>query len=440
MAFGMQLSVRQPYPVVVERVRAALQSEDLVIVTQTDLGEAFNREFGMDIPPQIALGVCTPQLARAALEADPSVGLLVPCSIVVRAATSEVTVVEAPTLSMIVAITGNRTLEPVIDDATARLRAAFGRLATDDEDPLSVQTGDRPVPASKERTLRSCQPIRAPAASASNPQWRSAARGPACAGPAAGEAPARASELDNGPVGRPVLTTARIRLEPLTSEHLPLLVQLDADAEVLRYILGRARSVQEAQDYWSPVCADSDADAVGLGWWVGWNAGGDFLGWWDLSPARPVPAVPTSAEAGWRLARRHWRQGYATEGARALLEHGFATVGLNEVWAETMAVNEPSRRVMTKLGMRHLRTEHRTWDEPLAGADQGEVVYPSPVTRGEPRPLTRCPPAPESCRTTSRWRCPAIQVPKSSDADQLRGRQPSSNSRTCPSASVQRVA
>lgn len=68
-------------------------------------------------------------------------------------------------------------------------------------------------------------------------------------------------------------------------------------------------------------------------------------------------------------------KGYATEGDRAVLEHGFATVGLNEVWAETMAVNAPSRRVMTRLGLSHLRTEHRLWDEPLPGADQGEVVY-----------------------------------------------------------------
>lgn len=40
-----------------------------------------------------------------------------------------------------------------------------------------------------------------------------------------------------------------------------------------------------------------------------------------------------------------------------------------------MAVNEPSRRVMAKLGMRHLRPEHRSWEEPLPGAEQGEVVY-----------------------------------------------------------------
>ena len=177
-------------------------------------------------------------------------------------------------------------------------------------------------------------------------------------------------------MGRPVLTTSRLYLEPMTSEHLPFLVELDADAEVLRYILGRPRSAQEARDYWAPVCADLDADAVGLGWWVGRRrSDSDFLGWWDLSPGRPVPAQPSAAEAGWRLARRHWGQGYATEGAGALLGHGFTTVGLSEVWAETMATNEPSRRVMTKLGMRHVRTDHRSWDEPLSGAEQGEVVY-----------------------------------------------------------------
>jgi RimJ/RimL family protein N-acetyltransferase len=177
-------------------------------------------------------------------------------------------------------------------------------------------------------------------------------------------------------VSRPSLSTARIQLEPLTTQHLPWLVELDGDAEVLRHIVGRARSAAEVHDYWGPVCADLEADAVGLGWWVGWcRTGGEFLGWWDLSPARPVLARPERAEAGWRLARRHWGHGYATEGASALLEHGFGTVGLREVWAETMAVNVASRRVMTKLGLRHLRTEHRTWEDPLPGSEQGEVVY-----------------------------------------------------------------
>ena len=177
-------------------------------------------------------------------------------------------------------------------------------------------------------------------------------------------------------MSRPTLSSARIRLEPMTTKHIPWLVELDADAEVLRYILGRARSAEEVHDYWGPVCADTDADAVGLGWWVGRRrSDGEFLGWWDLSPDRPVPEVPSRAEAGWRLARRHWGQGYATEGAEALLDYGFSTVSLDAAWAETMAVNQPSRRVMAKLGMSHIRTEHRSWGDPLPGTERGEVVY-----------------------------------------------------------------
>lgn len=171
---------------------------------------------------------------------------------------------------------------------------------------------------------------------------------------------------------RPHLSTERIDLAPMTHQHLPLLVELDTDAEVLRHILGRARTTQEVLDHWGPVCADVEADAVGLGWWVGWRRDdGGFLGWWSLSPDRPVPDRPSRAEAGWRLARRHWRRGYATEGARALFAHGFSTVGLGVVRAETMAVNDASRAVMTKLGMRHLRTDHRAWDDPLPGGGAG---------------------------------------------------------------------
>ncbi len=162
----------------------------------------------------------------------------------------------------------------------------------------------------------------------------------------------------------------------MRTEHLPYLVELDSDPEVLEHILGRGRSRQEVYDYWGPVCADTDADAVGLGWWVGFHReDGHFLGWWDLSPDMPVPEQPRRAEAGWRLGRRHWRQGYATEGAVALLDHGFATLGLHTVWAQTMAVNQASRSVMVKLGMRHVRTDHRRWDIPLPGAEHGEVIY-----------------------------------------------------------------
>lgn len=180
----------------------------------------------------------------------------------------------------------------------------------------------------------------------------------------------------------------------MTPEHLPFLVELDSDPEVLRHLLGRARTEEEVHAFWGPICSDTTADRVGLGWWVGrLRTSAELVGWWDLSPAHPVPDEPREAEAGWRLARRHWRHGYATEGATAVLDHGFGAAGLTSVHAETMAVNAASRAVMRRLGLRHVRTERRDWEHPLPGAEEGEVVYETTArewsrwrSRGSDRP------------------------------------------------------
>ena len=76
-----------------------------------------------------------------------------------------------------------------------------------------------------------------------------------------------------------------------------------------------------------------------------------------------------------RLARAAWGRGLATEGARALIERGFAEMGLRRIFAETMAVNVASRRVLEKAGLTFVRTFHLAWDDPIPGAEHGEVEY-----------------------------------------------------------------
>lgn len=183
--------------------------------------------------------------------------------------------------------------------------------------------------------------------------------------------------------GRPTLHTRRMRLDPMTEEHLPLLVELDSDPEVLRYILGRARTAAEATEFWGPLCRDRTPDSVGLGFWVGF-LGEEFVGWWDLYPAFPDVGPVTEAELGYRLRRAWWRQGLAVEGARELVRYGSEEQGLERIWAETMAVHLGSRAVMERLGMRHTSTEVRSWEHPIEGADQGEVTYTLWITHPTP--------------------------------------------------------
>jgi RimJ/RimL family protein N-acetyltransferase len=172
-------------------------------------------------------------------------------------------------------------------------------------------------------------------------------------------------------MSRPVLTTPRLRLDPLTEDHLEQLVELDSDPEVLRHIFGRALTRDEVEQEWLAKRLRPDADARGLGYWAG-VADDAFVGWWCLGVD---DGDPDAAELGYRLRRSAWGRGYATEGSRALLEHAFGTVGLSRVWGETMAVNVGSRHVMEKLGMRLVRTYVGEWEYPLPGADHGEVVY-----------------------------------------------------------------
>src|SRR5581483_5213318 len=107
-----------------------------------------------------------------------------------------------------------------------------------------------------------------------------------------------------------------------------------------------------------------------------------LVGWWILEPPeRDEQRAPGQAELGYRLLRRCWRRGLASEGARELVRDGFADLGLDRIIAETMAVNAASRATMASVGLRHVRTFHLDVDEPLPGSEQGEVEYA--ITRDE---------------------------------------------------------
>jgi RimJ/RimL family protein N-acetyltransferase len=186
---------------------------------------------------------------------------------------------------------------------------------------------------------------------------------------------------DNAVMSQATLQTGRIRLVPLSDEHLEYEVELDSDPEVMRYLTGRARRRDEVEALHRARLASADL-VPGLGFWVGF-VGAAFVGWWILEPPdRPDQgAVEGQAELGYRLLRRFWRQGLASEGARELVRHGFEDLGLNRIFAETMAVNAGSRATMASVGLRYLRTFHMDFDEPLPGTELGEVEYA--ITRSE---------------------------------------------------------
>jgi RimJ/RimL family protein N-acetyltransferase len=100
--------------------------------------------------------------------------------------------------------------------------------------------------------------------------------------------------------------------------------------------------------------------AHGFGFWaVETRERGELAGMTGLVRVKDVMPFAPAVEVGWRLAREHWGRGYATEGARAALEYGFGELGLAQIVSITARSNEPSRRVMQRIGMQPAGTfEH----------------------------------------------------------------------------------
>jgi RimJ/RimL family protein N-acetyltransferase len=154
------------------------------------------------------------------------------------------------------------------------------------------------------------------------------------------------------------LRTDRLLLRRWRAEDREPFAALNADPEVMRHfpaLLDRAQS--------DALAARAEAQITEKGWGL-WAVevaeAGDgapsalsapFAGFIGLSVPSFEAHFTPAVEVGWRLARRFWGRGYATEGARAALAFAFDALRLTEVVSFTAVGNERSRRVMERLGM-----------------------------------------------------------------------------------------
>ena len=176
---------------------------------------------------------------------------------------------------------------------------------------------------------------------------------------------------DNVRAGNVRVETERLVLRELMSEDVELLVDLDSDPAVMHYITnGVATPRREVASQIAALISEY-AEHPGLGRWAAIErASGVFVGWFALSPT-----PPGAAELGYRLRSAYWRRGLGSEGASALVRMAFEDVGLERVWAQTMAVNVGSRAVMARAGLRYVRTFYLEFDDPIPGTELGEVEY-----------------------------------------------------------------
>ena len=159
------------------------------------------------------------------------------------------------------------------------------------------------------------------------------------------------------------LETERLLLRRFTEADVDNLCDLDSDPAVMRFLNGGTPTPRAViQHEILPRFLRSYARFPGYGYWAAIEkSSGDFLGWFAFHP--PQGDNPDDVALGYRLRRAAWGNGYATEGARALIRKGFTELGTRRVFAATYQDNRASRRVMEKAGMALVRTYRMTSEE-----------------------------------------------------------------------------
>lgn len=130
MQYAMTTTVDASFDETLAVTRDALSEHGFGVLTEIDLAATLKAKVGADIEPHVILGACRPQLAERAVGIEPSIGLLLPCNVVVRSTGERRTVVEAVDPDMMVGVTDNEQLEVVAAEARTRLEAALAALST----------------------------------------------------------------------------------------------------------------------------------------------------------------------------------------------------------------------------------------------------------------------------------------------------------------------
>ena len=142
MSYSTTISTSLAFNTAVDRVTATLAEQGFGILTVIDVQATLKSKLDHDMEPYVILGACNPQLAHQALDIERDLGLLLPCNVVVRA-DGDRTLIQALDPQVMVNLSVRPELQPVADEAGARLQNALGAVAED-----TGSDHDRPVTGS----------------------------------------------------------------------------------------------------------------------------------------------------------------------------------------------------------------------------------------------------------------------------------------------------
>jgi uncharacterized protein (DUF302 family) len=110
------------------RVREALVAEGFGVLTEIDIQATLKKKLGVERRPYLILGACNPPLANKALQAEPPVGVFLPCNVDVFEGDDGVVYIQTPRPIVMFGLVGNPAIKPIADEVDLKLRRVLDRL------------------------------------------------------------------------------------------------------------------------------------------------------------------------------------------------------------------------------------------------------------------------------------------------------------------------
>lgn len=149
------------------------------------------------------------------------------------------------------------------------------------------------------------------------------------------------------------LTSNRLYLREFVESDWENIYQLDSDPDVMKYLTQYARDKKSDYPKIIETCIKSYKENPGFGVWAAIEKDSEeFVGWFMLKKYQ----YSEDKELGYRLMKKYWNRGYATEMSLKLIEYGFHQKNLNKIVAITHPENIGSQKVLKKAGMKYVKT------------------------------------------------------------------------------------